>query len=247
MEERTTDFGYEKVSPEEKTERVREVFRSVAQNYDVMNDLMSLGLHRVWKKYTLHALALRKNQCVLDLAAGTGDLALSMSRAVGERGQVVMSDINDAMLAKGRERMIDNGCVGNIRYVQANGETLPFAEDTYDCVTMAFGLRNVTDKARCLDSIYRVLKPGGKLFVLEFSKPYAHLRPAYDAYSFGILPKLGKVIAKDEDSYRYLAESIRMHPDQETLRELFVSAGFGRCKYTNMTGGVVALHRGYKF
>lgn len=242
-----TDFGYEKVSPKEKTQRVRGVFESVAENYDVMNDLMSLGLHRIWKKFVLHIAGVKSNQSVLDLAGGTGDLALEFCRRVGDQGHVVLSDINGSMLSKGREKMIDQGCFGNITYVQANGECLPFVDESFDVMTMAFGLRNVTHKDKCLASAYNKLKPGGKFIVLEFSKPHPWLRPAYDAYSFGILPRLGRWVAKDEDSYRYLAESIRMHPGQEELKQMFAAAGFDRCDYINMTGGIVAAHIGYKY
>lgn len=242
-----THFGYSKVSPAEKTEKVREVFESVAGNYDVMNDLMSFGLHRLWKKFTLHIAAIKPKQNVLDLAGGTGDLAAELYRCVGDEGQVTLCDINASMLARGRERMIDRGLVKHLNYVQANAEYLPFADNSFDCITMAFGLRNVTYKENCIASAYAKLKPAGKFIVLEFSKPNALLQPIYDAYSFSVLPWLGKTVAKDEESYRYLAESIRMHPDQETLQNMFYDAGFDKCRYVNMTGGIVAAHIGYKY
>ena len=242
-----TDFGYSKVKPSEKTQRVREVFESVAENYDLMNDLMSFGLHRLWKKFVLHIAAVRPKQSVLDLAGGTGDLAQAFSQLIEEQGKVILCDINASMLKKGREKMLDQGRLQNIIYVQANAEQLPFADNSFDCITMAFGLRNVTYKDKCLASVYSKLKPGGKFIVLEFSKPAAWMRPVYDAYSFSILPRLGKLVAKDEQSYRYLAESIRMHPDQNKLAKLFTQAGFDRCRYINMTGGIVAAHVGYKY
>ena len=242
-----THFGYADVTPKEKTQRVKQVFESVADNYDVMNDLMSLGLHRLWKKFALHIAAVRPKQKVLDLAGGTGDLAAELHSNVGPSGQVVLCDINASMLSVGRERMIDRGLLNNLDYVQANAECLPFADNTFDCITMAFGLRNVTYKEKCLASAYSKLKPGGKFLVLEFSKPAAWLSPAYDMYSFSILPKLGEWVAKDADSYRYLAESIRMHPDQATLKQMFSEAGFDRCRFVNMTGGIVAAHIGYKY
>ena len=246
-EDAKTHFGYTNVSPEEKTQRVRQVFESVAENYDVMNDLMSFGLHRLWKKFTLHIAAIRPNQKVLDLAGGTGDLAAELHKSVGTQGQVVLCDINASMLSVGRDRMIDRGLMSNLNYVQANAEQLPFADNSFDCITMAFGLRNVTYKEKCLASAYAKLKPAGKFIVLEFSKPTAWLKPAYDMYSFSILPRLGEWVAKDEESYRYLAESIRMHPGQEELKQMFQKAGFDRCRYVNMTGGIVAAHIGYKY
>lgn len=242
-----THFGYEQVDVKEKAGRVRDVFDSVASKYDVMNDMMSLGIHRLWKRFTLSQTGLKAGQQALDLAAGTGDLALKMSRMVGPTGQVVVSDINAAMLAVGRERLLDKGVAGNVEFVIADAQDLPFPDDSFHCVTMAFGLRNVTDKDAALASIYRVLKPGGRLLVLEFSKPVAPgLSPVYDAYSFKLLPLMGKLIANDEDSYRYLAESIRMHPDQETLKSMMQQAGFEKVSYHNMTGGIVALHKGFK-
>ena len=242
-----THFGYTNVSPEEKTQRVRQVFESVADNYDVMNDLMSFGLHRIWKKFTLQIAAARPNQKILDLAGGTGDLAAELHKCVGNQGQIILCDINSSMLARGRERMIDRGLIKNLNYVQANAEELPFADNSFDCITMAFGLRNVTYKEKCLASAYSKLKPAGKFIVLEFSKPDSWLKPAYDMYSFSILPRLGEWVAKDEESYRYLAESIRMHPGQEELKQMFHDAGFDRCKYVNMSGGIVAAHIGYKY
>ena len=242
-----THFGYSTVSPEEKTQKVRQVFESVADNYDIMNDLMSMGLHRLWKKFAIHIAAVRPNLKVLDLAGGTGDLAADLSKRVGNQGHVVLCDINSSMLARGRERMVDQGLIKNLSYVQANAECLPFKDNSFDCITMAFGLRNVTYKEKCLASAYQKLKPAGKFMVLEFSKPHTLLRPAYDTYSFSVLPWLGKTIARDEASYQYLAESIRMHPDQDTLKDMFADAGFDKCRYVNMTGGIVAAHIGYKY
>ena len=242
-----THFGFNKVKAGEKAGKVADVFHSVADKYDVMNDVMSFGVHRLWKRFTLAQTGLKNGQRVLDLAGGTGDLALKMSRMVGASGEVVLSDINASMLSNGRDRLTDEGVAGNIRYVQANAECLPFPDDHFDCITMAFGLRNVTDKDMALRSMYRILKPGGRLLVLEFSKPVAPgLSPVYDVYSFKLLPLMGKVIANDEESYRYLAESIRMHPDQDTLKGMMQEAGFERCEYHNLTGGIVALHKGFK-
>ena len=247
MSENKTHFGFEQVDVDEKVKRVAGVFHSVAEKYDVMNDLMSLGIHRVWKRFTLGQTGLKAGQRVLDLAGGTGDLALRMARMVGPSGEVVLSDINASMLERGRQRLIDAGVAGNVRYVQANAECLPFPDNYFDCITIAFGLRNVTDKDAALASMYRVLKPGGRLLVLEFSKPVAPgLSPVYDTYSFKILPLMGKLVANDADSYRYLAESIRMHPDQETLKAMMETAGFDKVKYHNLTGGIVALHKGFK-
>ncbi|QHI76256.1 bifunctional demethylmenaquinone methyltransferase/2-methoxy-6-polyprenyl-1,4-benzoquinol methylase UbiE [Serratia sp. NGAS9] len=244
----TTDFGFRTVARDEKQAMVADVFHSVAAKYDVMNDLMSFGIHRIWKRFTIDCSGVRRGQRVLDLAGGTGDLAAKFSRMVGEQGQVVLADINDSMLRMGREKLRDRGIVGNINYVQANAEALPFPDNYFDCITISFGLRNVTDKDKALRSMFRVLKPGGRLLVLEFSKPLlAPLSKAYDAYSFHVLPKIGELVVKDPDSYRYLAESIRMHPDQETLKGMMGNAGFENVTYFNLTGGIVALHRGFKF
>ncbi len=243
----TTHFGFEQVAAEEKAGKVAEVFHSVASKYDVMNDVMSFGVHRLWKRYTIDMARARPGNRVLDLAGGTGDLTKAFAKQVGAEGEVVLSDINSSMLGQGRIRLTDQGVLGNVRFVQANAEALPFPDNHFDVITIAFGLRNVTDKAKALASMYRVLKPGGRLLVLEFSKPVIPgLAPIYDTYSFKILPKMGKMIAGDEESYRYLAESIRMHPDQETLKQMMVDVGFERADYHNLTGGIVALHRGYK-
>jgi len=245
--EDTTDFGFERVPWREKARRVRGVFDSVAGNYDLMNDLMSGGVHRLWKHFTLSLANLRAGQSALDVAGGTGDLAAGLARQVGQKGQVVLTDINAAMLERGRERLLDAGVAGNVRYVQANAERLPFADSSFDCVTIGFGLRNVTDKAAALASMRRVLKPGGQLLVLEFSRPVVPaLKPLYDTYSFRVLPLLGKLVARDGASYRYLAESIRMHPGQEELLEMLRSAGLEGCRYHNLSGGIAAVHRGYK-
>jgi demethylmenaquinone methyltransferase / 2-methoxy-6-polyprenyl-1,4-benzoquinol methylase len=247
-DDQSTDFGYARVALDEKARRVRGVFDSVAGNYDLMNDLMSAGAHRLWKRFTLALANLRAGQQALDVAGGSGDLAAGMARQVGERGLVVLTDINAAMLERGRDRLIDAGLVGNVRYVQANAERLPFADGTFDCITIGFGLRNVTDKAAALASMRRALRPGGQLLVLEFSHPVAPgLKPLYDAYSFRVLPWLGKVVARDEASYRYLAESIRVHPDQDTLLKMMQEAGLEGCRYHNLTGGIVAVHRGYRY
>ncbi|AWB66824.1 bifunctional demethylmenaquinone methyltransferase/2-methoxy-6-polyprenyl-1,4-benzoquinol methylase UbiE [Saccharobesus litoralis] len=247
-EQDTTHFGYQTVKTAEKVDKVAEVFHSVAAKYDIMNDLMSFGIHRLWKRYTIDNSGVRAGQKILDLAGGTGDLTAKFSRIVGESGQVVLADINNSMLNVGRDKLRNKGIVGNVEYVQANAESLPFADNTFDVVTIAFGLRNVTNKDAALSSIYRVLKPGGRLLVLEFSKPtHEALSKAYDTYSFKILPKMGELVANDSESYQYLAESIRMHPDQETLRGMMEQAGFEECSYANLTGGIVALHKGFKF
>lgn len=244
----TTHFGFRTVAKAEKESMVAEVFHSVAGKYDLMNDLMSFGIHRIWKRFTIDCSGVRRGQRVLDLAGGTGDLTAKFSRMVGEQGEVVLADINASMLKMGREKLRDGGVVGNVSYVQANAEALPFPDNHFDCITISFGLRNVTDKEKALRSMCRVLKPGGRLLVLEFSKPLLEpLSKAYDAYSFHILPKIGEIIANDAESYRYLAESIRMHPDQETLKGMMVDAGFDNVTYYNLTGGIVALHRGFKF
>ncbi|NNJ71937.1 MAG: bifunctional demethylmenaquinone methyltransferase/2-methoxy-6-polyprenyl-1,4-benzoquinol methylase UbiE [Enterobacterales bacterium] len=246
MAEETTHFGYETVDKAEKVNRVADVFHSVAAQYDVMNDLMSFGIHRLWKRYTIALSGVRAGQKVLDLAGGTGDLVRLMAPRVGPTGKVVLSDINHSMMSVGRERLINDGIVANVDYVQANAECLPFPDAEFDLVTIAFGLRNVTDKAKALSSIKRVLKPGGRLLILEFSKPTSEiLQKIYDQYSFNILPKMGDLIAKDAGSYQYLAESIRMHPDQATLKEMVIEAGFDDCDVHNLSGGIVALHRGF--
>ena len=246
-DENTTHFGYKTVDAKEKVKLVAGVFHSVAAKYDLMNDLMSGGVHRLWKRFTIELSGVRPGNKVLDIAGGTGDLTAKFSRIVGREGKVVLADINDSMLKVGRDKLIDKGIVGNVEYVQANAECLTFHDIYFDCVSIAFGLRNVTDKDAALRSMLRVLKPGGRLLVLEFSKPQsAALGKLYDTYSFTALPMLGKLFANDADSYRYLAESIRMHPDQETLKQMMQNAGFARSEYFNMTGGIVALHRGLK-
>ena len=237
-----TDFGYEEVTPEEKTRRVGGVFDSVASRYDLMNDLMSGGLHRLWKRYAVTLSQVRAGARVLDLAGGTGDMARLFAQRVGPAGMVVHTDINASMLAAGRDRLLDSGLV--LPTVRCNAEALPFASRSFDCVSIAFGLRNVTDKDRALSEMRRVVRPGGSVLVLEFSRVAPPLARAYDWYSFNVLPRLGRVVAGDEASYRYLAESIRMHPDQETLRTMMERAGFERVEYHNLTAGVVALHLG---
>lgn len=246
MTKETTHFGFETVNVEEKARRVRGVFDSVAGNYDLMNDLMSGGLHRLWKRFTIEQAAVRRGQQVLDLAGGTGDLAKAFTRKVGSSGHVVLADINASMLKEGRRRLTDAGVAGNLSIAQVDAEKLPFADSTFDCITIAFGLRNVTDKSAALASMRSVLKPGGKTMILEFSEPSAALKPAYDLYSFKVLPLLGKLVASDESSYQYLAESIRMHPNQDALLEMMRNAGFEKCRYHNLAGGVVALHIGYR-
>lgn len=244
---KTTHFGYEQVEVGEKAKRVAGVFHSVASQYDIMNDLMSAGVHRLWKQVTIESSGVQKGQRVLDIAGGTGDLARKFVSRTGKQGQVVLADINYSMLSNGRDRLLDDGVGTDIDYVQADAMNLPFADGFFDCITIAFGLRNVTDKDQALRSMFRVLKPGGRLLVLEFSKPIIPmLAKAYDSYSFNILPALGKLVANDEASYRYLAESIRMHPDQDSLLEMIQAAGFEHSDYSNMTGGIVALHRGFK-
>ncbi len=248
MSDKTTHFGYKTVDAEKKEELVADVFHSVAAKYDLMNDLMSLGIHRLWKRFTIECSGIRPGQKVLDLAGGTGDLTARFSRIVGEQGEVILADINDSMLKVGRNKLRDKGLVGNIRYVQANAEALPFPDNYFDLITIGFGLRNVTHKEQALASMFRVLKPGGRLLVLEFSKPTnAVMSKLYDLYSFHLLPRMGKLVAGDAESYQYLAESIRMHPDQETLKGMMEQVGFDDVSYFNLTQGVVAVHRGYKF
>ncbi|HEY7378763.1 MAG TPA: bifunctional demethylmenaquinone methyltransferase/2-methoxy-6-polyprenyl-1,4-benzoquinol methylase UbiE, partial [Steroidobacteraceae bacterium] len=233
---------------EDKARRVRGVFDSVAGKYDLMNDLMSGGLHRLWKQFALSLTNLKPGQQALDVAGGTGDIATGLARQVGRTGYVVLSDINAAMLERGRDRLLDAGVAGNVAFCIANAERLPFADQRFDCVTIAFGLRNVTDKPAALASMRRVLRPGGQLVILEFSRPtLPGLKPLYDAYSFRVLPLLGRLVAQDADSYRYLAESIRMHPDQETLLTMLRDAGLEGCRYHNLSGGIVAVHRGYRY
>jgi demethylmenaquinone methyltransferase/2-methoxy-6-polyprenyl-1,4-benzoquinol methylase len=247
MSDKTTHFGYKTVNVEEKADKVAEVFHSVAAKYDLMNDLMSGGVHRLWKRVTIEMSGVRRGNKVLDIAGGTGDLTAKFSRIVGPEGTVVLADINDSMLKVGRDRLMDRGVVNNVTFSQADAQYLPFPDNTFDVITIAFGLRNVTDKDLALRSMLRVLKPGGCLLVLEFSKPgNSLLSKIYDTYSFSILPKLGKLFADDADSYQYLAESIRMHPDQQTLQTMMDEAGFANTDFHNMTGGVVALHRGVK-
>ncbi|MGA2188133.1 MAG: bifunctional demethylmenaquinone methyltransferase/2-methoxy-6-polyprenyl-1,4-benzoquinol methylase UbiE [Steroidobacteraceae bacterium] len=241
------DFGFERIARSLKAKRVHSVFASVAGKYDLMNDLMSFGVHRLWKRFALSLTGLRPGQRALDVAGGTGDLALGMLRQVGKEGRVVLSDINPNMLERGRDRLIDAGFVGNVGLLVADAERLPFEDHSFHCLTIGFGLRNVTDKAAALRSMHRVLKPGGQLLILEFSTPVAPgLKPLYDAYSFNVLPALGGLVAGDRDSYRYLVESIRMHPNQETLLAMLRDAGFAQTRYHNLSGGIVALHRGYK-
>ncbi len=245
-EDNSTHFGYKTVAADDKADMVRGVFDSVASRYDVMNDLMSAGLHRLWKRYTIDQAAIKPGNVVLDLAGGTGDLAQKFSHGVGKDGHVILADINAAMLQQGRSRLIDAGVSGNVTIAQVDAQSLPFADGSFDCITMAFGLRNVTDKDRALESMFRVLRPGGKAMILEFSEPNKAIKPAYDLYSFKVLPSIGKLVAGDSDSYQYLAESIRMHPDQETLKTMMESAGFERCRYHNLAAGIVALHIGYR-
>ena len=242
----TTHFGYQDVPADDKANLVRDVFDSVASRYDIMNDLMSAGLHRLWKRHTIAQAAARPGDVVLDLAGGTGDLAREFSKKVGPTGHVVLADINAAMLKQGRSRLVDAGVSGNLSIAQVDAQDLPFEDGTFDCITIAFGLRNVTDKDAALRSMFRVLKTGGKAMILEFSEPSRAIKPAYDLYSFKVLPTLGKLVAGDSDSYQYLAESIRMHPDQETLKAMMEEAGFERCRYNNLAAGIVALHIGYR-
>ena len=243
--DQSANFGFRKVAAEEKARLVAGVFTSVAGKYDIMNDLMSLGVHRLWKRFTIELSGVGPGQAVLDVASGTGDLAAAFAERVGISGWVVATDINNAMLERGRDALLDRGITGNVIHALANAERLPFPDHSFDCVSIAFGLRNVTHISTALAAMYRVLKPGGRLLVLEFSKPFAVIRPFYDIYS-KFLPRLGKLVANDAESYRYLVESIRMHPDQETLKRMMIEAGFGHCDYYNLSGGIVALHRGYK-
>lgn len=246
--EKTTHFGFESVAWSDKVSKVADVFDSVAERYDIMNDLMSLGIHRLWKRIAMTKSLVRPGQQVLDLAGGSGDIAQLLAQKVGATGRVILADINAAMLNVGRDRLIDKGLLHAIHCVQANAETLPFANNQFDCITIGFGLRNVTDKAKALASMFRVCKPGGKLLVLEFSTPtFPGLKPIYDAYSFHLLPKLGELITKDAESYRYLVESIRMHPSQDALKTMIEQAGFEDCTYYNLSGGIVALHIAYKY
>jgi demethylmenaquinone methyltransferase/2-methoxy-6-polyprenyl-1,4-benzoquinol methylase len=245
--ERLTDFGYERVPLGSKKAKVRGVFDSVAPRYDLMNDVMSMGLHRWWKRFTIAQTGLKPGQKALDVAAGSGDLALGLARRVGAAGRVLVTDINRRMLEVGRDRLLDAGLAGSVAYLQADAEALPFADRAFHCVTIGFGLRNVTDKDKALTEMYRVLKPGGRLLVLEFSSPkLGPLEPLYDAYSFQVLPRLGRLLARDAASYRYLAESIRRHPDQKTLQRMMERRGFERCRYHNLSVGIVALHVGFR-
>ncbi|CAC9625771.1 2-methoxy-6-polyprenyl-1,4-benzoquinol methylase (EC 2.1.1.201) [uncultured Gammaproteobacteria bacterium] len=242
----TTHFGFKDVATQDKQEMVRSVFDSVANKYDLMNDVLSFGAHRLWKHYTIAMANVKTGDKILDIAGGTGDLARAFATKVGNTGQVVLSDINAAMLNEGRKNLINKGVIG-VEFVQLSGEQIPFADNSFDCVSIAFGLRNVTDKDQCIREMYRVLKPGGCMLILEFSKTdIVPLEKFYDFYSFNVMPKLGKFIANDEESYQYLAESIRKHPDQETLKKMVLDAGFGLCEYHNLSGGIVALHKGIK-
>jgi demethylmenaquinone methyltransferase/2-methoxy-6-polyprenyl-1,4-benzoquinol methylase len=245
--ENTTHFGFQQVTADDKVGLVRGVFDSVADQYDIMNDLMSLGIHRIWKRVAVQLSNVRQGNHVLDLAGGTGDLTTLFEKRVGKEGNVILADINASMLKNGRDRLIDRGLIGNIQYAQVNAECLPFESNSFDCICIAFGLRNVTNKDAALRSMHRVLKPGGTLIVLEFSHPIDKVtKKVYDFYSFNLLPKIGGFIAKDADSYRYLAESIRMHPKQDELLQMMQDAGLERCEYFNMSQGIVAVHRGYK-
>ncbi len=247
QQSKNTHFGFKQVPEADKASMVRGVFDSVADQYDVMNDLMSMGVHRIWKRIAISLSNVQYGQSVLDLAGGTGDLSLLYHRRVGKKGRVILSDINAEMLRNGRDRLIDEGLTDGIDYAQINAQYLPFADNQFDCVSIAFGLRNVTDKDMALASIFRVLKPGGRIIILEFSHPPEGIfKKAYDFYSFNVLPKIGKVVAQDEESYQYLAESIRMHPPQQELKQMMENAGFERCEFFNLTNGIVAIHRGYK-
>ncbi len=243
--DQSTHFGYKTVNEADKAQKVAEVFHSVAQKYDVMNDLMSGGLHRAWKFFTIETSGAKAGDKILDIAGGTGDLSKAFAKKVGKTGQVWLTDINSSMLGVGRDRLLDQGFA--LPVAQCDAEKLPFPDNYFNIVSVAFGLRNMTHKDAALKEMYRVLKPGGRLLVLEFSKVWSPLKPAYDLYSFKLLPFMGKLVANDADSYQYLAESIRMHPDQETLKQMMLDAGFGRADFHNLTGGVVALHKGTKF
>ena len=247
MTDSTTHFGFREVPTGDKAKLVRSVFDSVAGKYDLMNDLMSFGIHRIWKRIAVQLSHVRYGEKVLDLAGGTGDMSALFHQRVGDKGRVILSDINAEMLKRGRDRLIDDGVAEGIGYAQIDAEQLPFPDDTFDCVCIAFGLRNVTQKDEALKSMRRVLRPGGRVIVLEFSEAQGALfKKTYDLYSFKLLPMIGKLVAGDEESYRYLAESIRMHPNQEKLKQMMSEAGFERCEYFNLTHGVVAIHRGYK-
>ena len=247
MADKTTHFGYQPIAWHNKTQRVAEVFDSVANNYDVMNDLMSFGIHRLWKRLAIQLCQVRSGQHILDLAGGSGDLSIQLNQRVGSQGQVTLADINPAMLAQGRKKLLDQGIVENVNYVVANAEAMPFDDKQFDGVIIGFGLRNVTDQMAALSEMHRVLKPGGWAMILEFSKPTSIcLGKIYDAYSFNILPKLGAWVTNDAASYQYLAESIRMHPDQETLQTMMQETGFANCDHYNLSDGIVAIHKGYK-
>lgn len=242
------DFGYQTVDKDKKEEKVAEVFHSVASKYDVMNDVMSFGIHRLWKRTMIELTGARKGQKALDLAGGTGEIAMKVAKRVGDSGHVVLSDINSSMLEEGKKRVINSGFINNISFELINAEEIPFPDNTFDLVTISFGLRNVTDKLKALKEMQRVIKPGGRLVVMEFSKTSnPALTKLYDFYSFSALPFMGKVIANDEESYRYLAESIRMHPNQETMKSMMLEAGFDEVEYKNLTGGIVAIHRGFVY
>src|SRR5699024_1565653 len=248
MSEEKTHFGYETIDKDQKEERVAEVFHSVASKYNVMNDVMSFGIHRLWKNTTMQLAAAKRGDQVLDLAGGTGDLTILLSRRVGPKGRGVLSDINSSMLEEGRKRLINKGIVENVEFKQINAEHIPFEDNTFDIVTIGFGLRNVTDKLAALKEMKRVLKPGGRAVILEFSKPTVPgLGSLYDFYSFNIIPKMGKLIADDEASYRYLTESIRMHPGQQELKAMMLEAGSDEVDYKNLTGGIVAVHSGFVY
>ena len=248
MSDKTTHFGYQTVDVEDKQKKVADVFHSVAAKYDLMNDVMSMGIHRLRKRFTIEMSGVRPGHKVLDLAGGTGDLAAKFADKVGDSGQVILADINQSMLNVGRDKLIDNGYGNKVQFAQVNAEALPFEDNSFDIITIAFGLRNVTHKEKALSSMLRILKPGGRLLVLEFSKPeQPWLSKVYDTYSFSLLPAMGKLLVNDSDSYKYLAESIRMHPDQDSLKQMMLQAGFDEVEYHNMTGGIVALHRGFKF